>query len=51
MAQNFDPAVRRYARKIPRLAPKTRAVHMTRREGDEMACSCGARWENGEAHP
>lgn len=22
-----------------------------RREGDEMACRCGARWPVGEAHP
>jgi len=25
--------------------------HRTRREGDEMACSCGARWPSWEAHP
>lgn len=26
--------------------------HSTRREGDEMACSCGARWAaDGEEHP
>ena len=25
--------------------------HYQRREGDEMACSCGARWAVGEDHP
>ena len=26
-------------------------MHTTRREGDEMACRCGARWPVGEDHP
>lgn len=49
MASHYDPAVLKYARKIPR--PKTSTKHATRREGDEMACSCGRRWPNGESHP
>lgn len=49
MLSQYDPAIRKYARKIPR--PKTSTRHATRREGDEMACSCGSRWEAGESHP
>lgn len=30
--------------------PKGRG-HRTRREGDEIACSCGKRWPVGEVHP
>lgn len=26
-------------------------MHVQRRESDEMACSCGARWPVGEDHP
>lgn len=44
---NYDPAVRKYVRNTRSARPK----HATRREGDEMACSCGARWEVGEDHP
>lgn len=25
--------------------------HQQMRQGDEYACSCGARWELGEGHP
>jgi len=44
MRKNYDPAVRKF------LPPKT-PRHITRREGDEMACKCGARWDAGEQHP
>lgn len=27
------------------------AMHKPRREGDEIACSCGKRWPVGEDHP
>ena len=33
----------------PRRVPKPE--HAQRREGDEMACSCGARWPSEEEHP
>jgi len=43
MRKNYDASVRKYVRVVPR--------HAIRREGDEMACSCGARWEVGGDHP
>lgn len=33
------------------LLPTSRSAHVVRREGDEMACKCGARWPIGEDHP
>lgn len=39
----------RFDRRRPRVVPKTK--HAQRREGDEMACSCGARWPIDEEHP
>lgn len=50
MLSQYDPAVRRYVRRAR--SPKTPPVtHGTRREGDEIACSCGASWDVGESHP
>lgn len=51
MVARYDPAVRKYARKIPRTSCRPAPRHIERREGDEMACSCGARWDTGESHP
>lgn len=39
------------AASIARFNASTRSRHILRREGDEMACSCGARWAVGEDHP
>lgn len=43
----------------PQRRPRYRTVkygeyvqpHLSRREADEMACSCGKRWPVGEDHP
>lgn len=35
----------------PIVARNDKSAHYHRREGDEMACSCGARWAVGEEHP
>ena len=43
------PAARRRARPIVPVTAKSR--HLVRREGDERACSCGARWPAEEEHP
>lgn len=40
------------AKSIERFSAMThRPTHSIRREGDEMACSCGRRWPIGEDHP
>lgn len=39
------------AASIQRFNAPSRSRHIQRREGDEMACSCGARWPVEEEHP
>ena len=39
------------AQSIERFNAPSRNRHVTRREGDEIACSCGARWDVGGEHP
>lgn len=43
----------RHPQRRPRYRQPTipEIAHRTRREGDEMACSCGKRWPVGEDHP
>lgn len=36
---------------IPVHPKPKRELHLKRREGDENACSCGARWPVGDEHP
>lgn len=44
---------RRYASLPKKTGPGTfhDLKHRQRREGDEIACSCGARWPTDEEHP
>lgn len=47
--QTFNSG-RRFARQAMN-RPEIKTDHAHRREGDEIACSCGARWSYGERHP
>ncbi len=46
-----SPNSRRRGWNSPKGKPDVEFHHLPRREGDEVACSCGLRWPIGEEHP